>query len=64
MNEEIDSLAQWFAGQTIPIGHFRISPWEHTNDLTHTVNLAIEHARTGNTTSLEMLKRIKDKLTK
>lgn len=59
---ELDELIRWFTGRELPTGHYQLSKWESTTDLANTVELAIDHARRGNTTSIDLLHRLKAKL--
>lgn len=63
MNQtELDELIHWFSGRELPPGPCQLSKWESTTDLSKTVTAAIDHARRGNTTSIDLLGRLKAKL--
>ncbi|MFD2937088.1 DUF6965 family protein [Spirosoma flavum] len=62
MQKEVEALVKWFEGKKLPEGYFAFSAWESTYNLANTVSLAFDNARAGNTNSLAVLKRVKEKL--
>ncbi|WP_080240462.1 hypothetical protein [Spirosoma rigui] len=62
MEEENAALIAWFTNRSLPTGGFVISTYERTSDLASMVSHAIDGAHNGNTTSLAVLRRTKDKL--
>lgn len=57
MNEEEESLIDWFTGGDFSTVHFVISNWEITDDVDNMVGLAITAVQSGNKTALTVLKR-------
>lgn len=60
--ESKEEMINWFKGRDLPTGHFRISPYETTDNLANLVELALANMERGNRTSQSVLTRVKVKL--